>query len=385
MKEFGLQILDFFTSTVVLGELELPFTYLIFFRNFLLPVVLLLIGFKLFLFAVRRILKKSRFKEETSQRIYRWTRFLIRISFFAAFLIFFSSLFRRGSVDFFKIFGTFLTQPLIESGTTKISIFTILLTIPIFYLASWAGKNGRTVVRESFLSRIEMDEARKFTIASIVRYLIICLVVLFGFSIIGIDISALTVLFGVLGIGVGFGLQGTVANFFAGLTIIFSRPVKEGDYILVNNVEGTVHNIRLNSTIINTVTNETFIVPNSFIVQNVIHNYSYDDKRIVIVNQVQVSYKADLEKAVAVLAELARRNPYIYEYKQPDVRVLSFDASGITLETRIWLEDLSFKYTAITWTNMEIWRSFRREGIEIPFPQVDVHMKAAENGHEPAR
>ena len=168
------------------------------------------------------------------------------------------------------------------------------------------------------------------------------IVAVIGFSVIGINLSSLAVLLGFLGVGIGFGLQNSVANFFAGLIIILSRPIKEGDRILVNEYEGTVHQIRLISTVINTITDETIILPNSQIVDSYVYNYSYDDISIIICNPVEL-----------VLREVAGKCPYAYPGR--DAREKNF---------------------ALSWTNLEIWRAFKAAGIEIPFPQRDIHIRS---------
>jgi potassium-dependent mechanosensitive channel len=131
-----------------------------------------------------------------------------------------------------------------------------------------------------------------------------------GLSIIGIDLSALTVIFGVLGIGLGFGLQNVVSNFFSGLIIIITRPVKEGDRILVNGIEGTILQIRILATVINTLTNESIIVPNSKLVQESVHNFSFYDPSIIIKNDIGVSYSSDVDQVLSVLQGVAEGNPF---------------------------------------------------------------------------
>jgi small-conductance mechanosensitive channel len=267
-----------------------------------------------------------------------------------------------------------VNEPFFESGSTRISIVTLLFTIPIFYLASLAAKVARSFVDTTLLGRLSVDDAKKFTISSLIRYGVMGLVVLVGLSVIGIDLSALAVIFGFLGIGLGFGLQGVVSNFFAGLVIIFTRPIKEGDRVLASGHEGTVVQIRMLNAAINTLTNETIIIPNSELISSAVHNYSYLDRRVIIVNAVQVAYGSDLDRVVKVLYETAIRNPHALADPPPIIRVASFGESGIDMEVRTWIEDVSYKLVALSWTNLEIWRAFKGNGIQIPFPQVDLHV-----------
>jgi small-conductance mechanosensitive channel len=220
-----------------------------------------------------------------------------------------------------------------------------------------------------------LDPARAVSLLNVIRVVVMGLTVILGLSIIGINLSSLAVLFGVLGIGVGFGLQDAVADMFAGVVIMFARPIKEGDRVLVEEHEGTVHQIKLLHSVINTITHETIIIPNSKITGNSMHNYSYDDARIILCNTVQVSYGSDLDQVGQVLLEMAHRNPWAIEGMEPRYQVWSFDDSGITVRICTWIRDARDRIPAFSWTNLEIWRAFRANGIEIPFPQMDLHVK----------
>jgi potassium efflux system protein len=344
--------------------------------RFVLPVFLLVLGYKLLLILVRRlILKPIKAAEETKQKAYRWTRLAFRIGLLVALFTVIVGFFESEIPQYVARIWEVLKSPLFTAGNSRISIVTLILTIPVFYLASWLARITRRFVDGAVLSQLSIDEAMRFSISTLVRYLVLILGVLIGLSLIGINLSSLAVLFGVLGIGVGFGLQSVVANFFAGIVIIFERPIKEGDRILVNNLEGDVVRIRLRSTVINTLTNETIVVPNNQLVNNSIHNYSYKDKRIIVVNTVEVSYGTNLDRALDVLREVAEANPYALKSPKAILRVNSFNSSGIELKLWTWIGNHTDKYAALSHNNLEIWRSFKAAGIVIPFPQVDLHVQ----------
>lgn len=268
-----------------------------------------------------------------------------------------------------------LNQPFFISGGTQISIITLVMVIPVFVAASWASRVARDTIEHGFLKRVALDPARQFSLLSAVRVLVMVIISVIGLSIIGINLSSLAVVFGVLGIGVGFGLQDVIANMFAGLVIIFSHPIKEGDRISVGQMEGTVQSIKLIHTVITTPTNETIIVPNSHITNTNVHNYSYDSPNVVMCTSVQVSYQADVDRVMEILVGIARRNPYGLEGEDPRVHLWSFESSGIQLRVCTWIRNAQERIIAMTWTNLEIWRVFREQGVQIPFPQVDVHIK----------
>jgi small-conductance mechanosensitive channel len=367
---------SFLLSPLEIGGISFFFTPLEALLRFVLPLVLLFALIRLLLLIQRRVvLKRIKIPEENKKKVYRYTRLVLRIIGVIVVLFLLFSFFGAEIGKFLlRVWGV-LTTPFTTAGSSRISVITILLAIPVVYLASWVSKLTRRFLDATVLQQLAISDASRFTISSLVRYGVLALAVLIGLSIIGINLSSLAVVLGALGIGIGFGLQNVVANYVAGLVIFFERPVKEGDRILVNGLEGDVMQIKLRSTVINTLTNETIIVPNSQLVGNSIHNYSYEDTRIVIVNSVQVSYSTDLDRAREVLLGVAGRNPYALKTPPPGVRVVAFQDSGIELALWTWIGGATDKLAAVSWTNLEIWRAFNDCGIVIPFPQVDLHVK----------
>ncbi len=375
------QVGSFLTNKILIGGKTLPFTPLSLFLEFLLPVILVFVFYRLALLIIRRVLKSSEISEETGLseetklKIIRWIKILFRIFFLILIAVLLSRLFGAEILSYVGTVFSFLNEPFFESGATRISVITLVMAIPIFYFATWTSRAARRMIENSPFIRDNLDASRRFTVVSLFRYGILTLVIIIGLSIIGINLSSLAVIFGVLGIGLGFGLQGVVANFFAGLVIIFTKPIKEGDRIFVNNVDGTVVSIRLISTIINTLTNESIIVPNSQIISSSVHNYSYADRMIAVVTKVQVSYSSDLDKVLRILIDLGEQNPFRDKSRNPRAMVESFDDSGITVSLWTWVSDVSDKLDAKSWANLETWRRFKETAVEIPFPQLDLHVK----------
>lgn len=370
---FFQSVLDYLSATITLGEFELPFSWLKLGGAFLLSVLLFVV-YRLANSGVARILVALQAKDRTIAVVRRWTKIAFRLLFVLCVFLLIGWLFGARMFEYLGKFFGVLGEPIFSSGGTSITFWTLILTIPVFYFASWAGRTTRALLDRSLLTRMNLDASRRFSIASLTRYGIMVIVVLVGLSMLGIDFSALAVLFGVLGIGVGFGLQNVVSNFFSGIIIILTRPIKENDRILVNNLDGTVMTIRLLSTVINTVTQETIIMPNSMLVNNMVHNYSYDSRQIIIVNEVSVSYGSDLDQVKRVLEAIATESPFSAQSRSHEVRVSAFGDSGINFTVLTWIRDAGDKFRAHSWINLEIWRRFKREGIVIPFPQVDLHL-----------
>ncbi len=356
----------------------MPFSLLDFLLKFALPVVSFLIAALLIGLLVRRI--SNRYVKEESRRrsIIKWARRIIRSIVFLGIILSIGSLMGARAYGSMGRFFSILNKPFFSSGKTQVSVITLLLFIPVIAIASWSGKLVSASLESRSFRRFGLDAEQSFTIGRLLRYTAMVLVFIFGMSIIGIDLSAVGVLFGVLGIGIGFGLQSIIADFFAGITLISMGLVKEGDRIHVGEYEGIIRHIRLMNTELLTFENETLIIPNSKLTGGTIHNYSYKDRRIVIVNDVDVSYDSNLDEVIAVLKEIAARNPWLQNDSEILVRVQSFASSGISMQLRTWIRDVGQRADALSWTNLEIWRTFLQHDIEIPFSQVVVHQKGSD-------
>ncbi len=351
---------------VTWGELILAFAF---------PVLGIFVAIRILVHLVRRLVEKSQMKEESRQRFMHWFRLAYRFAFLVAVALLAANLLGDQIIESVRSMLAFLGEPFFTSGNTEISVVTLLLLIPIFYVATWAGNGTRRILEHGVLDRVSLDPSRRFSVVNLARYGVMALVVVIGLSIVGINLSSLAVIFGVLGLGLGFGLQGVVANFFAGLMIVLSRPIKEGDRVHINGLEGDVRRIRILYSVVNTITNETLIIPNREIVERIVHNQSYEDPSIILFTDVQVSYRSDLDLVRRVLTEVGERSSYRYADRQPNVLFRSFDSSGITVTLALPIRTSIERHRARSQVVLDVWRAFKEAGVEIPFPQMDLHVK----------
>jgi potassium-dependent mechanosensitive channel len=366
---------DFFSQRIVLGTNTLSVAWGQFIFEFALPIVGVYLVIRLIVFFVKRLVARSQLKEEVKNRIMRWFRRVYRLLFLVAIVVLAISLFGDEVNHSLSSVFTFLREPFFVSGNTQISVVTLLLLVPIFYVASWAGSGTRRFLEAGVLERLSLDASRRFSIVSLTRYGVMAVVAIIGLSIVGINLSSLAVIFGVLGIGLGFGLQGVISNFFAGIVIMFSRPIKEGDRIHIGDLEGDVIHIRLLYSVVNTITRETIVIPNRHITENPVHNQSYEDPSIILFTDVQVSYTSDLDRVNSTLLQVGLESEYRHGSRPPRVLFRSFDDSGITVTLALPIRNATERHQARSAVIMDIWRIFKKSGIEIPFPQRDVHIK----------
>jgi small-conductance mechanosensitive channel len=269
----------------------------------------------------------------------------------------------------------FLEIPLVKLGSSHLTLWTILYLVVLVALLFFFSGRLRTWVVEQLLTKTRMETGARQAVGSILRYTIIAV----GFVVIlqtaGIDLTALNVLAGAVGIGLGFGLQNIVSNFISGLIILFERPIKVGDRIVVGNVEGDVVRISGRSTEVVTNDNISIIVPNSkFITENVV-NWSHTDRKVRFRIPVTVAYGSDVHLVDRLLLEAAAANPDVLEDPAPGVRLMEFGESGLCFELRVWSTRLIHRRGLLTSSlNFAIYRIFTEHGIEIPYPRRDIHI-----------
>ncbi|OQY39966.1 MAG: hypothetical protein B6229_02770 [Spirochaetaceae bacterium 4572_7] len=365
---FLLFLKKIFTHGIQIAQYTLPFNLLELLVKFVFPVILLIVTYKLIVKSVRNSIAKSKLREDRKLAIVKWTRAVLQVLLLVVFVLLTINLFGAEISYYLSIFGDALTLPIIKG----ISVITILLIIPIIYLARVGGRVTEKFVSSSILPYLKIKDSSIQLVSGVIKNIAFVVIILFGLTLIGFNLSLLYGLFGIIGIGIGFGLQGLVGNLFAGMIMLTTKPVKVGDHILVDGTEGDLVEIRFISSVVSTIGHESIIIPNSKLIENPVRNYSFDDRNIIIKNSVQVSYESDLDMVLDVLATLVKMCPYNVKGKEIECRVVSFDDSGITLSTICWIENSSDKYKAKSWINLEIWRTFRDKGIEIPYPKLNM-------------
>ena len=265
------------------------------------------------------------------------------------------------------------TSALVELGKDYgLPILWAIIILVGAYLI--AGIASRTVTRS--LTKAKVEETLARFLGKMVRYLLLIFGVVFALSKFGIDVTAFAAVLAAAGFAVGMALSGTLSNFAAGVMILIFRPFKVGDYIVVSGQEGTVEEVELFTTSINTLDNRHIIVPNSAIFGSVIQNVTRNEMRRVDVN-VGVSYHADMKQTRAVLSEAianiegaASKSDTAH---QPQAYLVDLGESSVNWQVRVWCAP------AVYWDVRERLTEAAKDaldqaGISIPFPQMDVHL-----------
>lgn len=222
------------------------------------------------------------------------------------------------------------------------------------------------------LRKKDMDNAVVEFIHGLVRYLLFVIVLIAALSRIGVQTASVVAVIGAAGLAVGLALQGSLSNFAAGVLIVAFRPFKSGDFVEVAGVSGAVESIQIFSTELRTPDNKTVVVPNSSIIGNPITNYSRNaTRRIDLV--IGVSYKADLQKTKEVLTRVVNADSRVLKDPEPTIGVVALADSSVNFVVRPWVNTPDY-WDVYFDLNQAIKEELDNEGIEIPFPQMDVHL-----------
>jgi small-conductance mechanosensitive channel len=270
-----------------------------------------------------------------------------------------------------------LTVPLFELGGSPFTLWSLIYVVILIVVLFYAAGKIRTWMARHALARTKLDVGAREAVASITRYILLVLGLLIILQTAGINLTTFNVLAGAVGVGLGFGLQNIVSNFFSGLIIMFERPIKVGDRIVVDEIEGEVITVGARSTLILTNDNINIIVPNSkFITENVV-NWKYNDDKVRLRIPIGVAYGSDLRKVEKILVEVAKAEDEVLDEPAPAVRFIEFGDSSLNFELRAWTSSaVDRKGRLISALNFAIHDRFVENEIEIPFPQRDLHIRS---------
>lgn len=276
-----------------------------------------------------------------------------------------------------KVGYTFLTQPLVKIGSFQVSFLTLLEIGAFLVLVIAASRGFRRLIKRVVLSKTSLDRGQQEAIATMTGYIVVLLGLVIGLQASGVDLSALTVIAGAVSIGIGFGLQNIANNFLSGLIILAERPIKVGDRIEVGSVTGEVVKISARSTSVLTNDDVTIIVPNSEFISNRVINWSHSAPRVRFHIPVSVAYGSDAKLVEKALLEVAAENPNVRKDPPPAVRFKEFGDSSLKFELYVWTSVLLHRQGRLrSELNFSIYERFRQAGIEMPFPQRDLHLKS---------
>ena len=263
-------------------------------------------------------------------------------------------------------------------GKTKTSLLDltggVLSAGAVLIVALWIS----AVLERRVLQHAVSDLSLRKVAANTLRASLLVVGLLLALSTVGVDLTALSVLGGALGVGLGFGLQKLAANYVSGFVILFERSLRIGDTVRVDNFEGEVMDIKTRYTLIRAPNGRESIVPNEKLITERIENLSLADSRILLTSDITVGYDSDVDRVQDVLVQAALSVPRVLRDPAPAARLVRFGADGLEWSLMYWIDDpVSGQINVRSDTNLQILRGLRVAGIEIPLPQRVVHTGGA--------
>ena len=266
----------------------------------------------------------------------------------------------------------------IPMGDIRIVPTNIIAGIIAFAILSGITGWIKSWMDRRWLRQITSDRGARDALVTIVGYTGFTISLLVGLSIGGINITGLAVVAGALSVGIGFGLQSIANNFISGIILLFERPIKAGDFVSVGDVEGYVKKISIRATEIETLDNQDMLIPNSELISGRVTNWVLHNPYGRLIIKIGVSYGSDVKKVKTILESVSSEHDQVITDSRaapPKALFMGFGDSSLDFELRVRILDIKKRYDVLSDLNFEINNQFSKEGIVIPYPQRDIHIK----------
>lgn len=258
----------------------------------------------------------------------------------------------------------------VTSGIVNIAL-KILIALVIFWIGRWLIRRIRKIVSRIMVRR-QVDMSLQTFLINVVNITLTLFLIIIIIGVLGLDTTSFIALFASAGLAIGMALSGTLQNFAGGVIILLFRPFRVGDYIEAQNEEGTVKEIRLIYTVLNTVDNKTILLPNGPVSTGIINNFSHEPRRRV--NWVfGIAYGDDYDVAKATIAELLAADERVDKEPAPFIALKELADSSVNIVVRAWVDSSEY-WNVFFDMNEKVYKIFPQKGLNIPFPQMDVHL-----------
>ncbi|MBN1957635.1 MAG: mechanosensitive ion channel [Desulfuromonadales bacterium] len=321
---------------------------------------------------------ESRFFKQFGAELAKRLRKLLKITIYG-FSIFYL-------IPVWRLFATmqdtwsYLANFSVDIGTFTLTLQMLVSAVVAFYLSLQMSWIIQGMSEAQVLARRSADQGVIDAVKKLIHYAVVLIGFLIALSFLGLGIQNFVVLLGAFGVGIGFGLQDIVNNFLSGLILLFERPIKVGDGVMIDGEYGTVKRIGLRSTVVENLDLAELIVPNAQMISQKVTNWTLSTRRVRLVAHVGVAYGSDLKKVMDILVEVAEQHPLVLKNPKPLPLFNNFGGSSLDFELRVWIANIDQKPHVMNDLLLAIDRRFREENIEIPFSQHDLHLRSVEPG-----
>ncbi len=255
-------------------------------------------------------------------------------------------------------------------------VLTVLLVV---YGSLILSRMLQALLLQEVLPHYGAEIGVQLSVTRLVHYAVLVVGFLVLLRVLGVQLNKLAILGGALGVGIGFGLQAIVNNFASGLILLFERPLKVGDMIQIGNDMGEVKKLGLRATVVRTFDNADIVIPNSDLITGQVTNWTLADRHIRVKVPVGVAYGTDIAKVLEILQSCAENNPMVLNQPKARALFLAFGDSSLDFELRVWIAEFSDRRVVLSELNQDIESEFSSAGVEIPFPQSDIHFRSLDD------
>ncbi len=274
---------------------------------------------------------------------------------------------------------TLMNTPLFDLGHSHISLVKLAYFFLSFFFVIFLSNKIRKFLERRLSNNELVTVSTGRTIGVVTRFAIVLIGTMIIIQTAGIDLSALSLLAGALGVGIGFGLQNITDNLISGVIILFEKPIKVGDRIEVGDVAGDVINISFRATTVVTNDNISIIIPNSEFISSKVINWSHNDSNVRFLIPVGVSYNEEPARIKEILLQAAAENPHVLKKPEPTVLFHEYGDNSINFKLAVWTSSMSNRPGQLkSDLYFDIFERFKEAKVEIPFPQRDIHIKSGQ-------
>ena len=284
---------------------------------------------------------------------------------------------------FFKLLGIFepfqriMSFPVLEIGGRPFSLWVFLEAGLTLFAFIYISRLLQAYLEYKVYPALGIEPGPAYALNTFLKYFVLVVGILFSLKVVGLDLRVLMVFAGAVGIGVGLGLQNIAANVISGFSIIFGGKLRRGDWIQAGDTRGAVTDIYLRATKVRSRDNIEYLIPNSNFISNTMVNYTLSSPMIRMHIPVGVSYASDPLEVKKILLQCAEKHAEVLQYKKPAVRFTGYGDSSINFDLLVWIDIRNIAEQDVrSGLYFTIFSELKKAGIEIPFPQRDIHIRS---------
>jgi small-conductance mechanosensitive channel len=265
-------------------------------------------------------------------------------------------------------------------GGIRVSPYTVVKSILALGVLLWAAFTTSSLFEARIRSSTALSPSLQVLMSKALKIVLVSLAVVIAVRSVGIDLTALTVFGGAIALGIGFGLQKIIANLVAGLILLLDKSIKPGDVIAVEQTYGWVNTLGGRYVSVITRDGTEHLIPNETLITNRVENWTHSNNRVRLKIPVGVHYKSDVHLAIKLCCEACAQTPRVLSLPAPTCLLMGFGTNSVDLEVRFWIEDAANGISNVrSEILIKIWDVFAENGIEIPYAQMDLHLRSPES------